>query len=142
MTMCDYNEEQIRLMATGAETLDDLIRDYFWRRFDADPDWDYFIDRPNLDNISVEGDTVEVDASCRACRRGCCGTDYHTYEFPLSYLWLDQTAILADMKVKAEEAAKAAAERKKQEAEERKRRQEAAERKKLAELKGKYEAQA
>jgi len=81
---------------------------------------------------------IEVDARARACGRGCCGDDSHTYTFPLSYLWMDQTAILADLKAthEAKKAAEAAA---KVKAEEKERRQQvAADKKRLKELAEKY----
>ena len=81
---------------------------------------------------------VEVLASARACGGGCCGYDSHNYRFPLAYLWMDQTAVLADMKAKSDAKAQAAAEEKAREDAEDRKRQEAYDREQLKKLIAKY----
>lgn len=110
-----WEEGHIRLMVAGQQTLRQLVEDYFKRRLKADPKWDgqEWNYRPDIDRIEFEGDTVEVECSAPACGRGCCGSDCHTYKFPLSDLWSDIDTILAGIQAKreAEAAAKAEAER-------------------------------
>jgi len=95
-------EEDIRFMIKGREILDNKARAYFWERFDSDPEWGEswngsWVYRPSIDSIDIGETEIEVECSAPACKRGCCGTDRRTYSFPTSYLWLDQTAILAEV---------------------------------------------
>ena len=115
MAEYNYTESEIRAMIQGRKSLDAAIRAYFWERYEADPDWQKeWIATPNIESIEIEGDEISIECEQRACNRGCCGSDYRTYTIPTEYLWLDQTAILADMKAKAEaaKARKVEAERK------------------------------
>ncbi len=153
--MSEYTETEILQMINAKGTLQGLASDYFWERFKADPKWagDDFDDydegyvpeapdwmyEPDIDSLTVGEDQVRVRCSAPACGRGCCGYSRYTYVFPTSYLWLDQSAILADLKAKTEATKKAVAKREAQEAAEREERREKAERKRLVELKTKYE---
>ena len=124
--MNEYTEEQIRAMAEGQNKLRKLAKDYFWSRYYADPrfrsiEWDEddaaeaaeddedyegkeFRYTPSINSISFNTDTVFIYCEARACGCGCCGYDSHTFEFPLSYLWQDQTEILTDMARRQKEA--------------------------------------
>jgi hypothetical protein len=158
--MSQYTEQQIREMIRGKDTLQKLVESYFWERFRADPDWrrpddcdededvgdspaGRWIARPRLDQVTINNEQVTIACSAPACHRGCCGRDTRTYKFPTSYLWLDQDAILADLKAKADVAkaardaalaAEAAREAQEQEAQE----QEARELAQYARLQTKY----
>lgn len=133
-----FTEGQICTMVGGYQTLMAKAEAYFWQRYRADPEWqDHFRHEPDI-KITIDGYDVEVEGEAAACGRGCCGTDSHTFSFPLSYLWLDQTTILADMKAKADAKAKAEADAKVKREAEAKKRQEADERKRLIELVAKY----
>ena len=140
-----YTEDQIRMMLQGRETVVQMAKDYFWTRYNADSEWDHsgeygfegFRYDPYIE-VDFDGETVEVSAEAAACGRGCCGNDHHTYKFPLSYLWLDQTAILADMKEKAETKKKAAKDQKLADAEKAKKATEDQERKEFLRLSAKY----
>lgn len=137
--MSEYTKEEILQMINANEILDGLARSYFWERYDADPEWrTTWLARPNIESIEFDEDEITIECEQRACNRGCCGSDYRSYSFPTSYLWLDQTAILADMKAKAEAEAKAEAARKVKAEEKRAKDKEAADRKKLAELQKQY----
>jgi hypothetical protein len=143
--MSEYTEDEILRMVNAKATLNSLAREYFWERYEADPEWRQvgygggeWLYQPGIRSIHVGAEEISVSCSARACGRGCCGEDYRTYTFPTSYLWLDQTAILADVAAKA---AAQAAEEAAEEAEEmalRAARQEKAERAKLAELQAKF----
>jgi len=146
-----YTEEQIHEMAEGYLTLHRLMKDYFWERYDADPkfrqiegesshypDGREFRYRPSIEKIETNGDTVYVRCEARACGSGCCGYDTHTFEFPLSYLWQDQSEILADMARRQEEARQAEQERRRTEAARQKKAREESEKKQLRELAAKY----
>lgn len=133
-----FTEGQICTMVGGYQTLMAKAEAYFWQRYRVDPEWQgHFRYEPSI-KITIDYATVEVEGEAAACGRGCCGTDSYTYTFPLSYLWLDQTAILADINVKAEAKAKAEADAKAQREADDKKRQEANERKRLVELAAKY----
>ncbi|OHD17987.1 MAG: hypothetical protein A2Y38_06345 [Spirochaetes bacterium GWB1_59_5] len=140
-------EAGIKHLATADRALREMAETYFWQRYKADPAWRKTDDcedaggwlyTPSIDEIEFDEDEVTIRCSARACSRGCCGYDRRTYEFPLSYLWLDQTAVLADLATK-EEARKRAeeAEERRREAEAKKRREEE-ERRRLKELAAKY----
>ena len=142
----NYTENEVRMALNSRADVIQLAEDYFWARYKADPEWDHsdagwgfegFRYSPSIE-VSFTDDTVEVEASARACGRGCCGTDTHTYTFPLSYLWSDQTTILADIAAKAEAKKQAEAEATAKREAEAKVRQVAAEKKQLAELAKKY----
>lgn len=139
------SESGIRHLAKAHEALVKMTEAYFEARYEADSEWRKqanFIGTPNIQSIKFDYWTREakIECSCRACTRGCCGTDYHTFRFPLEYLWLDQTAILEDMKAKAEEAKRAAQLAKEAQLAQERKRQEETERKQFLDLQAKYGA--
>lgn len=132
-------EERIRELVDTRKTLKELVDDRFWLVFDTDPSWPkHFICRPDIMRIGFDGDEVEVSCEARGCNRGCCGTDYHTYSFPLSYLWTEREDVLAlvQARVDAEKAAQDEKDRIKAEAE--RSRKEEQDRARLRELAAQY----
>lgn len=139
-------EAGIKHIVEATKALREMAEAYFWARYKVDPEWrKHFISTPDIRSIEYGwcngANTVEIECACRACNRGCCGTDYHTYEFPLSYLWLDQTAILADIAAKAEAKKRAEEEAQRKREAEAARKREEAEKQKLKELAAKYPAE-
>lgn len=135
-----FTEGQICTMVGGYQTVMELAEKYFWQRYRADPEWQgHFIHEPGI-TVTIDYGEVSVEAEARACTRGCCGTDSHTFSFPLSYLWLDQTAILADLKAKADREAAAKAEKERQAEASRKAHLEAQERKEFIRLQQKFQS--
>lgn len=132
-------EKEIRNMAKSHEEFEELVVDYFDKRYGADEAWkkNFHYD-PSINSIEVDGDTVTVIAEADGCSCGCSGTDTEWFEFPLSHLWEDQTKILNDMKKMAEQKAeqKRICEEKQREME--KQRRIVDEKAKLAELLKKY----
>lgn len=85
-----------------------LAEQYFWSRYLADPKWDVeervfsgFYRRPYIETTTfyADQDICEVYVEGQDEDEGG-----HTYKFPISYLWTDQTLVLADIKRKGEEA--------------------------------------
>jgi hypothetical protein len=139
--MSTPTQEEILRMARAAHDLDELARTYWRERYDVDPEWqEHFSYNPYIESLDIDADTetIEIVAEARACGRGCCGYDRHTFSIPLSYLWLDQSAILEDMRLKAEEEKKQEAIREKKEAERQAAYREKQEREQLRKLSRKY----
>lgn len=140
-----YTENEVRMALNSRADVIQLAEDYFWARYNADPEWDHsgnygfegFRYSPSIE-VSFTDDTVVVEAEARACGRGCCGNDTHTYTFPLSYLWSDQTTILADIAAKADAKKQAEADAKAKQEENAMTKRVAAEKKQLTKLAKKY----
>jgi hypothetical protein len=134
----DLTKDQIRLLIGGAKHINQLAEDYFWKRYRVDPEWQReFRYEPSI-HVTIEDDTVSIHGEAAACGSGCCGSDTHTYEFPLEHLWLDQTSVLNDIRVQAEKDAREKAEKEAKDIADARKRAEEADRKRLAELMAKY----
>lgn len=136
----EKTEQNILRAVKEYAELKELITQYFWKRLGVDEEWDKALPyEPRISSIEIENNIVFVHCWSRACNRGCCGNENYTYEFPISYLWLDQTEILEDMAKRRAEDLKEKYRREEEERERRKKYEEDQERKKLIELKKKYE---
>jgi hypothetical protein len=136
----DLSEEQIQVLVRGHMYLEQKARDYAQRRFASDPSWQKMIDAFGVREVEFKEVTIDLGTVRVRATRYAGGGEYdgHTYEFPLSYLWLDQTAILADMKAKDDARKKALAEADARRKAEAQAYQEKEDLRRLAELSAKY----
>lgn len=126
--MSRYTKDQIVSMACGYTALRLEIEQYIEARLLLDPDLN-FARSPDVEDIEfnvhdpeqgepVPVDTVTVVLTAPACRRGCCGRDYHTVTFPLAHLWADDWAQAIETSIETKAARKARKEREEQEEQE------------------------
>lgn len=134
----DLSEDQIKVLVRGHMYLEQKARDYAKRRFASDPTWQEMID--GTQDVKFKEVTIDLRIVRVRATRYMGGGEYDgcTYTFPLSYLWLDQTSILADMEARDDARKKALAEADARRRAEAKAHQEDADRRKLAELMTKY----
>ena len=107
--MSTYTEQDIKRMIEERNTLISLFTQRFDRIRDLRPSWKKaLLDYPDFDEIEFGSETVKIHGSSAGCHRGCCGTEYHTYEFPLHYLWWTEEQVTADAAAEEKKMQKAA----------------------------------